>query len=65
MECFFKIIKSAAAANTHEKLFNRSFARSGRLITLTSTFITLDITETSSNNCLLYLSSAGLAKFTY
>ena len=51
-------MKSAAAANTHEKLFNRFFARSGRLITLTSTLIILDITETSSNNCLLYVNAA-------
>ena len=30
MEWLFKIMKSAAAANIHEKLFNRFLARSGR-----------------------------------
>ena len=31
-ECLFKIMKTAAAANIHEKLFNRSFAPSGHII---------------------------------
>ena len=32
MECLFKIMKFAAAVKTHEKLFNRPFARSGHMV---------------------------------
>ena len=32
MECLFIIMKFAAAANIHEKLFNKSFARSSQMV---------------------------------
>ena len=32
MECLFKIMKFAAAVNTHEKLFNWPFAGSGHMV---------------------------------